>query len=206
MRKLAIALLVIGLARVSAFGGIITFVPDSPTVDVGAGDSPLVTFDVFLGELGAIGDEFGSFEFVFGSGVISAGDVVGLELVRFVYDSEIVGQSFFPPSTLDNVRSDIYLDDITAGIFINHFRPGGPVLTDLGPVRIGSLTVDTTGLADGKYQVIVDANLDQQSVAASRQGFDLLFGVGSIHVVPEHATISLLGLASLALIRRRRAA
>lgn len=198
MRKFAVVLLVIGFAHVSAFGGVISFDPDKATVDRSLGDPDLVKLDVFIGDLGAIGDAAGSFNFVFGSND-------GLELDSFVFDQALIDLTIIsiPPSVQDNQRSDIYLDDIQVGIFFVL----GVVDTSAGPVRIGSLTVDTTGLAESEtpYQVLVDGDFDQES-AASNGPFELLFGTASVNVIPEPATISLLGLASLALLRRRRKA
>ena len=201
MRKFAVVLLVIGFAQVSAFAGVIgaiSFDPDKATVDRSQGDSEIVKFDVFLGDLGDIGDAFGSFDFVMGSND-------GLQLTSFELDAGVLALTSpgFPPSILDNQRSDIYLDDIQVAAFLLL----GAIDTSGGPARIGSLTVDTTGLAESEtpYQVIVDANFDQQS-GANNGPTALLFGTASVNVIPEPATISLLGLASLALIPRRKKA
>ncbi len=196
MRKFAVVLLVIGFAHVSAFGGVISFDPDKATVDRSQGDPDLVKLDVFIGDLGDIGNAAGSFNFVFGSND-------GLELDSFVFDQALIDLTIItiPPSVLDNQRSDIYLDDIKVGIFFVL----GIADTSAGPVRIGSLIVDTTDLGLGKYEVLVDGDFDQES-AASNGPFELLFGTASVNVIPEPATISLLGLASLALIPRRKKA
>ena len=203
MRKFAVVLLVVGFTHVSAFGGVISFSPSPVDVNVPGGDSPLVTLDVFLGELGSIGNAFGAFDVVFGSGLISAGEVAGLELVSFVWDAPLFALApvFFPPSIAHDQHVGIYLDDIQIGMFI-----GVDQSTLAGPVRLGSLTVDTTGLAFGPYQVIVDFGIDNTSLGAGTGGDSFLSGTGFVNVIPEPATITLLGLASLALVRRRRKA
>ena len=66
--------------------------------------------------------------------------------------------------------------------------------------------MDTTGLPNGEYHVNINGDFDQQSFAVIGLPSEALFGVGTINIVPEPATMSLLGLASLALIRRRKKA
>ena len=190
MRKFAVVLLVIGFAQVSAFGGIITFDPDPITIN--PGDSRVVKLDVFLDQVGV--SSFISFDILFGT------DDVGLNISSFVFDTAFAATAVFSSITNDNFG--IYPDGIKAGFFSSV-----PITLGVaGPTRVGSLTVDTTGLPDGTYQIIVDANRDgPRSFVSSGAVNDLLFGTGSI-VIPEPATISLLGLASLALVRRRRKA
>lgn len=210
MRKFAVVLLAVGLAQTAAFGGVVSFDPNPVSVDVGVGDSPVVKLDVFIEQLGDISNQFGSFDIVFGAGVIADGDTSGLTMVGWEWDTDLFQRQAQPPGINPDQASSIYLDDIKVGFFVNFgdFPSLGPIDTT-NPVRIGSLTVDTTGLEDGKYEVVVDFTRDNTSFAVggiSDPGNSLLFGAGSVNVVPEPATISLLGLASLALIRRRREA
>ncbi len=195
MRKFAVVLLVIGFAQVSAFGGMISFVPEKPTVDVNAGDSPLVKLDVFLEQVGVA--SFISFDILFGT------DNIGLDIMSFEFDATFAATSVFSSITNDNFG--IYPDAIKAGFFSS-----APITLGVtGLTRVGSLTVDVTAVAKdyGNYEIIVDGDRDgPRSFVSTGAVNDSLFGVGSINVVPEPATISLLGLASLALIRRRRKA
>ena len=55
-------------------------------------------------------------------------------------------------------------------------------------------------------RLVCNGEFDQQSFAVIGLPSEALFGVGTINIVPEPATMSLLGLASLALIRRRKKA
>ena len=209
MRRFALLLLAVGVAQASAFGGVISFDPNPVSVNVLAGDSPVVKFDVFIEQLGDVSNQFGSFDIVFGAGVIADGDTSGLTMVGWEWDTDLFQRQAQPPGINPDAASSIYLDDIKIGFSVlQNSWPGGPIDTT-NPVRIGSLTVDVTGLAEGKYEVLVDFARDNTSLAVggnSDPGRSYLFGAGSVNVVPEPATISLLGLASLALIRRRREA
>ncbi len=80
------------------------------------------------------------------------------------------------------------------------------------PLLEATLTIDTTGLAEGEYSFLVSAAEDRNRIGTGLSGlgrgfsFDPLEGAGFLNVVPEPMTLSLLGLGALALLRRRRTA
>lgn len=189
MRKFAVVLLVIGMTQATAFGGLISFEPEKTTIDIDAGDSTLVKINVFVSGLGAINDGFQSLDVLFGANE--------LDLVDFVIETTL---SFGFINVDTNPVTGVYADEILAGGFAFAAIPA------VGPVLFGSLTVEAAGLGYGNYEIIVDGFNDGDRSVAVNVTRDILAGVGSINIVPEPATITLLGLASLALIRRRRQA
>lgn len=78
------------------------------------------------------------------------------------------------------------------------------------PQVAGTLTVDATGAKPGEYLIVIDGNSDaddgRSGLADAGQNIDPLVGSTSFTVLPEPATLTLLGLAALGLIRRRKSA
>ena len=188
MRKFAVVLLVVGFTHVSAFGGIVTFSPDKPTVDLNV--DPFVTLDVFVDQLVGVNNSFQSIDILLGSN--------GLDLVSFTFDPGLV---FAFSEVTPNPGFGVYASEIKLGGFAI-----GPIAV-AGPTLVGSLVVRGLEASIDNFSVIVDGfNDGDRSVAVLGAVRDPLVGTGFVNVIPEPATITLLALASLALVRRRRKA
>ena len=80
------------------------------------------------------------------------------------------------------------------------------------PLLVGTLTIDTAGLAEGEYSFGVSSAQETNRLGFGLSALGLgintepLEGAGFLNVVPEPMTLSLLGLGALALLRRRRTA
>lgn len=194
MRKFAALLTAVGLSATSALGATVSFAPNpggSDTVNAAALPTT-VNFDLIIGGIAAIDGANG--------GLQSIDVVVGsdgpLTMNGFVYNPAFVTGAALPPPTPGPIG--IYPNDQYFGGFETAAtRPGGPTY------NLGTLTVGVPGgLAPGDYTFKVDGDFDQFSNLNGTEG---LSGVGTIHVVPEPATLGLLALGALGLIRRRMA-
>ena len=173
MRTFSIAIAVIGLAQVSAFAGTITFSPQKATVDLAAGDSTLVKFDVFIYDLADIGDAFGAVSILFGSD--------DLEFVSFDFDFPLDCVDCVPVTL--NPGFGVYAHELKA-VWV-FFTATIPVFA---PRLLGSIVVDVTGLGPGNHQIIVDGLNDgnRSFVMNTVNGaVGTLAGIGSINIVPE---------------------
>jgi len=123
--------------------------------------------------------------------VIGSDDVTDL---TFSYsDAWMAAMSSVAPVSYDN---SLYLQD--ALLSSNNSTPVGASLL------VGTLTVDTTGLADGDYIVKVDPSVDGFSALWLSGVDDPLAGSGMVHVVPEPFSLALLSMAVIAGYLRRR--
>lgn len=79
-------------------------------------------------------------------------------------------------------------------------------------ILVGRLTIDTTGLPLGTYEIFTDNDAegifgpDGISNAQVNGVKTPLFGAGSFNIVPEPATLGLLAIGGLAVLRRRKKA
>ena len=191
MKKVVAAWMLVACASSHAFGGIVGFNP--PKIEIDLAVSTLGKFSVSVASMTQFSNVFTSFDIVFGSDDV---DITG-----FVFDGAIPG--IFPLNAIDVPASPTsawtYDADIGGVSFTGGTSP---------PFLLGSLTFDTALLAPGTYMIEVDPTMGGAPSELKNSAFpgqsELLTGIGTINVIPEPATISLLGLAALVLVRRRK--
>jgi len=172
---------VVAVSASAAMGGTILFTPDEVTIDP-AVDPTVFTFDLTIGSSSLT--MFDSIDFFMGSD----------DLTVTEYDPWCHWDCFFWISFPD---TSVYASGWTFG----HF---GPSRSAEG-FWLGWLTVDAAGLPNGTYSVMVDAGRDGGRSSFCGGGeCEPLYGLATVHVVPEPATSILLALGALGLACRHR--
>lgn len=181
MKKVAAVLAVVCMCS-SAFGGTIGFTPGEVTLR--PSDPRVFTLDMGVGTT-TVGMMDSADVFV-GSDDLAITDFVFADFSRFFFENEANTQ-FYP-----------------SGWKFGYFG----LAADSTDFLLGELTVDATGVPNGVYEVVVDAARDGNRSAFTGGGVTDLIetSVATVTIIPEPATISLLALGALALIRRRKSA
>ena len=190
MKKVAVSLLVVCFASTFAFGGMVDLVQTS-TDDV-YNDSNLggttAVFDIYIDST-VFPTGFTALDLDLGSNALTMTDVTldgaFSDLFNFgsTISAEIPGTGAF--------ASDAFITGF-------YFGPG------IQPrILAGTLTVDATGADAMDHTLGVVGELADANDA--RDPLSLLQGGGVVSVLPEPATVSLLVLGTLGLIRRRKA-
>lgn len=186
MKNVAVVSVLIGLISSSALGGMVGFDPSDTMIDRNVAPPGVFTVDVSIAATSLA--TYSSADVVFGSDD-------GLTIMDFTWNTPGVTRFF------DSIAADpAYASAIKIGYF-------GTESPSPSSQLLGTLTVDATGLADGEYNIVVNAENDGgASKVTSGTDVDLLFGGATVNITPEPMTLSLLGLGALALLRRRRTA
>jgi hypothetical protein len=183
MKRIAAVLLVLTFGGASAFGGVVEFSPDP--LDLMVSGPMTGSLDVTVTGVG----QFDSLDMVIGSDDFT--------ITGFTYDAAIDLDS----TTAPYMGVGLYTaSDVWIGGFNDAGHVSGPTML------VGTVDVDLTGLPEGTYEIEVSATRDGDisGLGVPGVGFDGLAGIGIVNVVPEPATLGLLGLASLGFLRRRK--
>lgn len=184
MKKVAVVALLIGFIGSSAMAGTVSFGPsDAVTIDRGAGDSDVVSFDLTVTDFG-VASGFNAVDVV-----VQSPD--GLAITGFALNTPGVTR-FFDNSAADGA-------DWKFGYF-------GSATATPSSQLLGTLTVDATGLAENNtYNLEVNFDTDGgRSKLTAGADVEPLFGSATVTIVPEPATLALLGIGGLATAMRRR--
>jgi len=185
MKKLIGAMMLAAFTATSAFGGSVEFNPSSTLVDPGG----QATFDVSVSS-----ETIGNWD---ATSLLFGTDSSSLTVSDFVFSTNMTDIQAFPPFVTPN--TDVYSSGLLAGIFL---------LEGVNNMTVGTLTVDVAGDAvpESVHTVMVDSGRDNDlSNIASGLNQEGLQGTGTITITPEPATLGLLGLGGLAVLRRRKA-
>jgi hypothetical protein len=155
---------------------------DPPLVEVQAGTPALFDVYVAVESLSA----FDAADILIGSNEVAD--------LSFAYSPEweAAMAGFVTPITYD---SGVYGQDV----FVGGFRVAGAIE---GSLWVGTLTVDTAGLAVGDYPIVVDGVADGMSRLTLAGNWEPLSGMGTVRI-PEPATLVLLAIGGLVVARRR---
>jgi hypothetical protein len=172
----------------TAFGGIVSFSPVSQSVLPGED----AVYDITISE-----STLGGFDTV--SLLLGSDDGLAMTVE---YAQSFVDTTSLPPAA--PTPFGVYASDLNFGG--NNF--GGWQ----APLLIGTLTIDTTGLAEGTYSFGVSAAEETNRIGSGLSSLALGFesegveGSGRLNVVPEPATLAMLALGAAAAAFRRRMA
>ncbi len=188
MRNVAVVLLVVSLSGTYAFGGVVSFTQTSadPVNDSILGDT-MVTLDVFIDST-TFQDGFPAIDLSFGSNE--------LQMMDLTLDPDF-RTAFTGGATIDVQNPG--RGDFASDIFVTGFLLGAPLVPR---ILVGELTVDATGASLGFQPILVSGDsVLGGTVGGSR---DPLTTIGGVNVVPEPATLALLGIGGVATVLRRR--
>ena len=170
----------------TAFGGTIQFSSASPSDTVTAGTTISVA-----AELTSVTLPFHAAQILIGSNAATDLDFPS-------FDS--TWSATFPSLSVTYDRPDVggFLQEVY--LEADNQSPSPEFATSFD---IGTLTIDTTGMTNGNYSVIVDSTDSAVILYGEEIITESIGGSFNFTIVPEPATLALMALGAAALIRRR---
>lgn len=180
MKRFAAMLAIVGLVASASFAGTVQFDPALTEVLITDIANPVVIQATLNADAG---------NFDAANVVIGAND--GLTITDFSYTQEF-------SDAADFLQAPQVIGIYTSDLFVGGFASAGLST----PLVLGTLTVTLppTAQVGDEFLFSVDPSID----GFSSLGSEPLNGSGMVRVVPEPATLCLLGLGAVGLIRRRR--
>ncbi len=180
MRSVSLGAIALIGATTASLAATATF--DPPLVEIQAGTPALFDVYVAVESLPA----FDAADILIGSNEVPD--------LSFSYspDWEAAMAGFVAPVTYD-------IGTYGQDVFVGGFSIAGAIQ---GSLWVGTLTVETTGLAAGDYPIVVDGTADGMSRLTLAGNGENLSGAGTVRI-PEPATLALLAFGAMVLSRRR---
>jgi hypothetical protein len=179
MYRFAVLSLVFALTNSNAVGAIVRFSPESAAL---SGIDTRATFEVTI--IPEVEGGFDTADLLFGS-------EDGLRMLDFEYSDDWYAAFVIASRPTHDWLGNLWISG------------NSPTLNDVPSLFAGILTVDATGLEMGEYYFGVNSGVDGFSSLGQQGVPDFAYGGAVVYAgVPEPATLGLLALASLAVLRR----